>query len=387
MIVSWVPLQSAAEEKEQTLFFWGDLRGRWEAFRFSEDETGSNQADRRRIRYRLRLNAKAKLNPHAAVELRIGTGDLDHRSGNQTIGSPIDFGPNELDVRRAYLVMMPYADGELPNGNGAWAFQFGRVPNPFLWKNGKDIMLWDNDINPGGLSTTFDLDVGGSGSTFANAAAFLIEEKKGDKDPYLAALQAGLEGGQKDGVNAGIRGTFYYFDNLDTLFIQRGVDGTAAVTSSGGNIADGLTGGGSDMQVIETQAFVKAKRWMVLAFGGYSNNLSAEPSKILQGVGKESTAFNLGIEGGDKKKYVKIGGAYYFVEANAFPSQFIDSDLLEGHTNRKGFLVYGSRQLFKSTDFNFAVYGSDAIETTPGFAESVKDSERTRVILDLVYKF
>ena len=377
------------EEKKKKFEFSGDLRGRIESFRFSEDETGAKKDSRRRIRYRLRLNLKANLNPHAVARVQVGTGDLDHRSGNQTLGSPFDFAPNEFDVRQAYLIFMPYANGQLPNDKGDWALQFGRVPNPFLWKNGKDIMLWDSDINPAGVSTTFGLDVGQSATTFANAAYFVIEEKSAESDPYLAALQIGAGGGQKDGVQAGIRGTVYVFDNLDSPFIKRGVDSTGARTSSGGNIPDGLTGSitGGDMTVVGTQAYVKTKKWKLLAYGGYSNNLSAEPSQLFPGVGKESIGYNFGIEGGDKKKVVRIGGCYYYLEANAFPSQFIDSDLLEGHTNRKGSMVYLTRYLFKGVDFKFTGLASDAIETSSDFAESVRNSERVRFILDLVYKF
>jgi hypothetical protein len=94
------------------------------------------------------------------------------------------------------------------------------------------------------------------------------------------------------------------------------------------------------------------------------------------------------VEGGDKKKYINLGAAYFYIEANAFPSQFIDSDLFDGRTNRKGLCVYGSRQLLEGTDFNFKVFGSDAIETElPAFEESVEGSERVRVQIDLVYKF
>lgn len=387
LAVAWRPSDGRADE-EQKLTFSGDLRGRWEGIRFSEDELNSKLPDRRRLRYRLRLGAQAKLNPHTMAEIMIGTGDQDSRSANQTLGVPVDFGPNELDVRKAFLTLMPYADGKLPGGNGEWAFQFGKVPNPFLWKNGRDIMLWDNDIDPAGLSTTFK--TGGNGvSTFANAAYFVISEASREADPYIAALQAGFEGGKKDGARAGIRGTFYVFDNLDSLFIERGVDGTGGVTTGGGNIPDGLTGNdeGGDMQVIETQAFLALKKWSALLYGGYSTNMSAEASTMLSGVGKESAAFNVGLEGGDKKTSVLVGAGYYHIEANAFPSQFIDSDLLDGFTNRQGPVVYGSRQLFKNTDFNVTVYSSDAIETAPEFAESVQNSERIRWILDIVGKF
>lgn len=380
---------SAEEAKEKKLKFSGDFRGRWEGFWFREDPTGSQIDDRRRLRYRLRLNLDATLGPHVAAALRVGSGSFDSRSGNQTIGSPIDFGPNTFELRRAYMILMPFANGGLPKDNGHWAFQFGRLPNPLLWKNGKDLMLWDGDINPGGVSTTFDIMLGKTLGTFANAGYFVIEEKKGEKDPSLSVVQIGFEEDTGGNLSAGIRGTFYAFENLDTLFVIRGVDGTAGVTSGGGNIPDGLTGsvGGGSMRVVATQFYVKTKTGTIVAYGGYSSNLSAEASKILQNVGKENTAYNMGIEGGNAKRYLRIGIAYYFIEANAFPSQFIDSDLLDGRTNRKGVLVYLSRQVFKDTTLGLALFSSDPIETAPEFAESVVDSKRTRAQLDLMLKF
>lgn len=382
----WVADGLAEESKLQ---FGGDLRGRWEGFWYDTDATGSKKEGRRRLRYRLRLNLSATLNDHAKLAIRVGTGDKDSRSGNESIGAPVDFGPNELDVRRAYLIIMPFADGTLPNHDGHWAFQFGRVANPFLWKNGKDIMLWDGDINPGGVSTTFDIAAGEKAIVFANLGGFVIAENKSDRDPYVAAIQGGVELKLSDNAKAGVRGTWYYFDNLDADFIARGVDGTGGVTSGGGNIEDGLTGDplGGDMTVVEVQGYVTAGIWPVVAFGGFSSNLSAEVSLVSPTVEEENTAFNIGIEAGNKKKVVSVGGGYYHVRANAFPSQLIDSDLLDGRTNRTGFMAYGAKQILEGTDLKATLLWSDAIEEGAGFQNSVADAKRFRAQLDLIYEF
>jgi hypothetical protein len=386
-ILGWIPMAEAAEEAK--LKFSGDLRGRLEGFWYDTDASGSRKEDRRRIRYRLRLNADAVINDHSAVSILIGSGDIDSRSGNQTLGSPAHFGSNELDIRRAYLIIMPFSKGSLPNRDGHLKFHFGRVPMPFVWKNGKDIMLWDNDINPAGLSTRFDIALSEAGSFFANLGYFIIDENSSALDPYLAGFQGGFNLGLGETADAGVRGSFYYMDNLDEDFIATGVDGNGGSTSGGGNIAEVLTGNpnGGDLQVAATQAFVKVKDVPVTLFGGYSINLSAESPDSLD-AGEEKTAYNIGIEGGNKKKYVSLGIAYYLIEANAFPSQFIDSDLFDGRTNRKGIMAYGSRQLLKGTDFNIKVFASDAIETDlPLYEESVKGSKRIRVQIDLVHKF
>jgi len=123
-------------------------------------------------------------------------------------------------------------------------------------------------------------------------------------------------------------------------------------------------------------------------YGGYSTNLTAEPSQIYEGVGKNSDAWNAGIEGGDKRKVMKLGLAFFYIEANAFPSQYIDSDFLDGHTNRYGPFLYLSKEVMKKTDFNTQIFWSDAIETdSDGYGDSTVASERTRVQIDLLYHF
>ncbi|MCZ6766446.1 MAG: putative porin [bacterium] len=393
-IIATMPTPGSADEP--VLRFSGDLRGRWETFRFSEDETGSKKDRRARIRYRLRLDMRARLNTRAAVKIRLGTGDTDTRSGNQTIGSPVDFGPNEIDVRRAYLVFTPFENGKLPNRDGHWAFQFGKVANPFVWKHSKDVLLWDHDINPGGISTTFDLAFAdGASVLYVNAAGFVISEtSSGSKDPYMAVAQVALKQNLGSRFKAGIRGTWYNLGDLDSLFIVRGAVGKAgdstAVTTGGGNIPDGLTGdvNGGSMNVIETTLYVTMPgTWPVTVFGGYSTNLDAQASQLTT-AGEDNVGYNIGAEVGDEKKNVLVGGGYYYLEANAFPSQFIDSDVLDGFTNRKGFLAYLSRQIMSRTTFALTFLHSDAIETTlPDYGPSVKDSERFRTQVDLVYAF
>jgi hypothetical protein len=387
IVLGMLPIRTSAEEGK--LKFSGDLRGRFEGIWYQRDATDVQKEDRIRLRYRLRLNAEAALNDHAAVEIRVSSGADDSRSGNQTIGEPADFGVNAIVIRRAFLIYTPYAGGKLPNRDGHWEFQFGRFGEPFTWKHGEDMMIWDNDFNVGGVNTVIDAKISENATLFGNAGYYVIEEKSADKNPFLGAVQGALTVSINDGAKAGVRGSYFHFDYLDEAFIGRGVDGTDGSTSAGGNIADGLTGNpdGGTLNVVETQAFVDFTAVPVIIFGGFSNNLSAEESEMYS-VGKENTAYNAGIEAGDKKEYAMVGIAYYYIEANAFPSQFIDSDLFDGHTNRKGGLVYGSRQLLKNADFNIKIMQSDAIKTDlPAFENSVKNSKRTRLQADVVYKF
>jgi hypothetical protein len=327
----------------------------------------------------------------------MGTGAIDNRSGNQTLGKPVDFAPSAFTIRRAYLTFYPWAKGTLASRDGHLSLHFGRVAIPFVWKNGKDIMLLDNDLNPNGLSANFDIKLGSTARLFVNAGGFIIEEKSSEEDPYYSGLQAGIDNKFSDEVKAGIRGSWYYFGNLDSTFLQRGIDGEGGVTSAGGNIPSGLTGdpNGGGMAVLEAQAFVEfgeSENWPVTAFGGVSNNQDASETMFEEEtdnltIDKESMAYNAGVQFGSKKKTVLLGAAYYHIEANAFPSQFIDSDLLDGHTNRKGVLVYFKRRILSGTDFNVQFFRSDAIEEGNVFVDSVKNSKRHRIQVDLVYAF
>jgi hypothetical protein len=87
-----------------------------------------------------------------------------------------------------------------------------------------------------------------------------------------------------------------------------------------------------------------------------------------------------------------IGGGYYHVEANFSPSQFTDSDLFDGYTNREGFLVYMAREIFKNTELNLTFFSGQEIEDGADFDLSVVDpdvtsAERYRLQTDLVVKF
>ena len=66
----------------------------------------------------------------------------------------------------------------------------------------------------------------------------------------------------------------------------------------------------------------------------------------------------------------------------------VESDLYDGETNREGWLVYGSREIFKNTDLNLTAFLSDAIEKeTPAFDDSISGAHRGRLQADVLVKF
>jgi hypothetical protein len=358
----------------------GDFRGRLENFWYDRDDFGTSTQDRTRGRYRLRIGAEAEINEVVTAGFRIASGDGDHRSTNQSFGSGDDFDKDGLYIDEAYAELA--VPGRfLPEGMSVKSI-VGKQSNPFVWKNGKDFMIWDNDITPEGVGVQIGGSPGESLSLFANAGYFIVDEESSSKDPHVFGIQGGFGLLPYENIELGGRASFYDWRSVDDPFLTR-------TNESGSLITDER-----DYQVVELSAysrFTHHESWPVLVYGQVAQNLEADSPG---GTGDEDLGWGFGIEVGDKKKYVMIGGGYYHVEANFSPSQFTDSDLFDGFTNREGFLVYASRQLFSNTDLNLTFFSGDEIESGAAFDlnaifpdDSFPSAERYRLQTDLIVKF
>jgi hypothetical protein len=166
-------------------------------------------------------------------------------------------------------------------------------------------------------------------------------------------------------------------------FIQDGIDN--------GNLAGGLTDD-SKVDIADLRVWGKLtviEGWPILVYGNVLKNLSAKDVSAMGG--KEDLAWGVGVEVGDKKKFVKVGAGYFRVEANAVPGgNFTDSDLFQGKTNAEGWSIYAARQIFKNTDLSFTLLLEDGpldkdIAGVGGAA--LADSDRTRLQVNVVVKF
>lgn len=366
----------------------GDLRLRGEGFWYDEDAV-ADLSNRYRGRYRLRLAAAADVNDHVTAHLRVASSEGDNRSTNVSFGRPgpdFDFDPIYID--RASLELRT-PESWLPSGASLVA-EGGKIPNPFLWKAAPDVMLWDNDITPEGVALRGRAELARELRLFANAGYFVIDENSSRADPHLVAVQLGAETSPRPAFAAGLRASWYGFRSLDSDFLQRGIDGTGGSTSSAGNLP-GMIDGAGDIDVAELGAYATwsgIEGWPITLFGYVANNFSARRSALTPAAGDESLAWAAGLQVGDREHAVALGFAWMRVEANAFPSQFIDSDFLDGVTNREGFSIWGSRQILPNTNLNVSLFASDAIEDAlPDFADSVEGSDRLRFQTDLVVAF
>jgi hypothetical protein len=371
-----VAKSEAYEAKQASLLsrvVWtGDFRGRFESFWFDEDPLGNEAENRNRARYRLRLGAVIPINDWFTAGFRLASGETENRSTNRTLGRGLDFDRDAIDIDEAYLQL------KLPLDGSNASLVFGKQSNPFLWKNGKDYMVWDPDYSPEGISARWTMEASPTLGLFGNAGYFLIQEEGGAKDPHFYALQAGGRLQAADEVALGTRLTWYSYHSLNAGFFTR--------QNAFGNV--GLSDGPDDgIDQIELSAYAQSTHfaeWPLLLHAHYAKNLDAA---AIAGAGEQDTGWGVALEVGDAKRVVLLGVGYYALEADFAPALYIDSDLTDGFTNREGWTFYGTRQIFPNTELTLELFVSDPIEESAPFATSVADSERIRFRTDVLVKF
>lgn len=400
----YAQMKSKAEKREakkswtERLQLWGDARLRYEGFVYDKDAFGDYHDNRGRFRYRLRLDGKGEINDHVDAFFRLATGD-DNRSTNQTLGGDqADFDPDGIFVDLAYLTLTPWADGALPRGeSGYLGVDLGKVKNPYFWSKSisPDYLLWDRDITLEGGNLRTDWDVARTVNLFLNGGYYVDKENSSGGDPGLMAAQLGTHVAALDWLQVGGRVSYYGFTTVDEDFLNRGMDDSLSTNSStdgGGN--QGIVGGPYGLtnsrwiNVLEGSVYATfscLEDWPITIFGNVSGNLSAQAIGMLS---EQELAWMAGVQAGDKKKYVNVGLLYGYIEADAMPSQFIDSDLLDGRTNRRGFAFWVARQLAENISAKVELFKSHEIEKNvidPQY--SVVDARRWRMRADLEVKF
>jgi len=394
---------SASEQERKSLLpklkFYGDLRLRGEGFVYDD-----NTPDQYRGRYRARLGVDAEVTDFAFVHFRIASSQTqknsppggDSRSENITFGYQPDWGPGPIYIDRAALELKAPA-AWIPLSDGKASLEVGKMGNPFIWKPIRDLLLWDSDIAPEGAAVRVSGDVAKGFNVYFNGGYFIDDENAASRDPHLIGAQAGASYKATDHVLVGGRSTWYGFGSIDANFICRGVNGnncngSAGSTAAGGNIADGLTGStdSGSINVGEFGAYTTISAfddWPVTAWVDYAKNFSAE-SSVVYGSGSDGDAWNTGIVVGDRTKYLEIGFDYLYVEANAFPSQLIESDWIDGKSNREAYVFWLTRRIFANTDLQGLVSFGNAIDDSlPIYQNSVSGADRIRFQTDLSIAF
>ena len=215
------------------------------------------------------------------------------------------------------------------------------------------------------------------------AAELLSPERAATEGAALGQLACGLPGGgllitASRLVEFGARASYYNWESLNAAFLTRSANDGSLINDT------------SDYKVVELASYARIKtfeQWPILVYGQFAQNLAAQSPD-----GSQDQGWGVGVEVGDKKR-VMIGAGYYHLEANFSPAQYTDSDLFDGFTNRKGFLVYAAREIFTNTELGMTFFSGDAIEDGAAFdigtatGTTVPSADRFRLQTDLMVKF
>ncbi len=409
------------------LTFFGDFRGRYDGIWFNEDPLGNEPKERSRLRYRFRFGAKAEINDYFDLKFRLSS-SCEHRSGNQTLGRGLDceeedpagtdakdseFGfdwdPDGIYINRAYITFHPFGDRQIPYAGRKLDLMFGKMSNFFHSKAGKDYLVWDTDLSPEGAGVTYVVDPFDGLSLTLNSGFFVLDENSSSSDPWVVPVQLRVEAQPTDSIAFGTNLSYYGYGDLDEDFLVRGAStgNLANVWEPDENADDpglaaadsfGLTRGRS-VNIGDLRAwfeFTGIEDWPILVYGNVVNNFSAQ-SLPDSNVGREGLGWSAGLEIGDKKKYAMLGAGYFLIEANAGPARLIDSDLFDGSTNRKGWAIYGAKQILASTDLKFTLFLGEPLEDDimvldsggelQPYEPALKNSDRMRLQTDVIVKF
>jgi hypothetical protein len=382
------------------LTFFGDFRARFDGEWFERDPLGDKSPERNRLRYRFRFGAEAEINDYFDMTFRLSS-SCENRSGNQTLGRGLDcedgdedFGfdwdPDGIYINQAYVTFRPFGRRQIPYSGGKLDLLFGKLPNLFHTKVGKDFVVWDGDLSPEGVALAYGVDPLESLGLEFKAAFFVIDENSSAADPYVSPLQLRLEIHPAEHFAFGTNLSYYGYGALDTDFYDR--------NAGRGNLADaaGNFGLSNDRRVDvgDLRGWFKytgIADWPILVYGNVANNFSAQTLPT-SNVGKESLGWSVGLEVGDKKKLVRMGVSYFWIEANSGPGRYIDSDLFDGRTNQKGWTLYGDKRILSNTDLAFKLFFSDPLQDDLRidgelYEPALENSDRIRLQTDVVVKF
>lgn len=364
---------------------------------------------RDRLILRLRLGADVDLGEDFTAGMRIATGnDASPVTANQSLGQNGGFSKYALWLDRGFLKYEPLrGDGLNLSVTG------GRMDNPFFGS----MMMWDEDLGFDGFALKTKMKVGEHLEPFVNAGLFPIfntdldfatnqPSKFKSDDKWLYAGQIGTVIKATKDLKFTVSGAYYCFENvegrLSTPFVPLSAadagdtDSSRPLFAQSGNTyralrnitPDASNGFGTTNQF---QYFGLASPFRVGAltaradYDGFApvhvsvlgeivknfafdgNNIDAVAVNNRSGgsfaggdMGYDVT-LNFGSAALEKRWDWIVGLGYRYVETDAVPDAFTDSDLGNGGTNLRGYTLSGSLAVAKRVSLRARWFSAESI--------------------------
>ena len=347
-----ISMPAFAEETKSSwvdrVSFYGDLRLRYEDL----DEEGNADAGRDRERGRARIGLKADVSPNVKLIMGLATGGDNPVSRN--VSGDGGFTTKEIGIELMYIDWQ--ATDQL-------SFYAGKMKNP-LFKAGSVPLIWDGDLNPEGGAAKF-----ASGMFFANVGLFTVEERSGDDDSALRAIQGGIETqiGEAGKLTAGL-GYFEYTNTIGNEPFYNGSPKGNTVDAEGNYVYDYKN------TEVFAQFDMKLANWPFQVYAHYTVNNE---------VDVEDTAYAFGAKLGSAKKQgsQQVSYTYQDIEADAVIGTFNDSDFGGGGTDSSGHMLKYKYMLRDSISLGGTLFVNE-IDRFQGV-----EHDFNRVQIDLEFKF
>lgn len=348
---------------------------------------------RERHRLRLRLNLSWKINDELNIITQLATTEgNDPISTNQTL-------TGGFNKKNLYIDML-YADYHPLTLSGLNVYA-GKMKNPF-YTPGKTQLIWDSDLTPEGLATTYTKRLPGTPWEFSAAGGyFIVQENERDFDSQLLGLQGSAKYLFNDeGTASAMLGASYY-DYINAKGYRTFVDNSKNFGNSlnlyllAATTAEPLGFYADDYQLAELfgEVTVPIGKIPLTLFGDYVINTSADDTMFDTDKGDTGWALGLSLGKCVAPKSWALRYEYRNVERNAVVGAFSDSDFGGGGTNASGHILGAEYMLMSNvklgaTYFYNELEGSDWLRQLNVWGGREKiDGPYQRFQLDFNVKF
>lgn len=367
------------------------------------DVVGANNApfvnttrNRSRMRVRARLGVSAQIADWVQADLRLATGsDRSPVSTNQTLGGGGNLSKYSLWLDRAALQLTP---------TDALTLTFGRFANPF-WSSE---LVFDNDLNFDGVAARYDLAAADDAAAFApwiSAGLFPVYNTEFDfgststsktrsRDKWMYGAQLGARWRFADDMALRVGLGYFQYDQFEgkrsspclapTSADSCDTDGSRPQFQQFGNtlfalrdiVADPANPNGPQLQyygyaskfgVADLHAQLQMDQFAPVAMlleADVVKNTRYNATRV-RSLGPVNNLGDQGVfDGGDMGYYLNftvgqpkpvqpgdwnVSVGYKYLESDAVPDGFTDSDFHLGGTNARGLIVGGNYALARNT--------------------------------------
>jgi hypothetical protein len=337
------------------------------------DELLNTTEDTNRFRYRLRLSLDSEISPNFFAGVRITTGNEDNPvSTNETLG---DFkNKDSIVLDRAFLQWKPSLEFD---------FWGGRFANPYF----STPLVWDGDINFEGIAGGFNRESGKELRPFVTAGIFPLQDVEFGSSKWFWALQGGTEYRPRADIISKVGLAWYDYQNMTGIVNDPArpglTDWTAPLFQQKGNTLMDIDPGpgiktayASEFQLFDVTASLDFALFYpihIIVMGDYVVNLGFDQDEVSERAGAQVPEENSGYQLGMLVGHPSVSSlwnwnaalTYRYLEADAVPDAFTDSDFHDGGTNAKGWIFNASLGVWRNIWFSLSYYSTDEISGPP----------------------